>query len=239
MRKLRMGLLLLLTVAAIAGIAYVYSFQVTSFTVKGNANFTAEQIITSIYPEGQPPHSMTVVLNRLLKKQRPVPFLDYYEVHLTDRTHAEIEVWEMEIIGCLDYAGSYLYFSKNGALLLQKQKKDDMIPVYEGIVPKYIARYQTIETDRPEIFERINQLAVLFRQYELQIERIHIGHDNHVTLFFNDVKVQLGSDAYIEEKLAELCGMYEQLKDLQGTLNLSTYDPDLEKQEFHFKQQAK
>ncbi len=233
---IRKILLLLLITGAIAGTAYLYSFQIQSFTVKGNERFTGEEIVTGVFPGDKPPHTIVVWLRSLLHREQNVPFLDHYEVSLHGMREAVITVRELEIIGCLDYAGTYLYFSKTGALLKQQLEKEDDIPLYTGILPKTVIKYHQIETDRAGIFQTINQLAQLLKQYNLPIEQVHIDLDNQVTLYFADVTVKLGGEAYIEEKITELYGMYENLAEMSGTLDLSTYDPDADRQEFHFKQ---
>ena len=227
---------MLLLLGALAGSAYLYSFQIQTFTVNGNAQFTAEEIVSGVFPNAHPPHTVVVWLRSLLHRKQPVPFLDHYEITLTGMREAEISVGELEIIGCMDYAGTYLYFSKTGALLKQQQEKEEGIPLYTGILPKTVIRYREITTDRAGIFQTINQLAQLLKQYDLPIERVHIDLDGQVTLYFGEVVVQLGNTAYIEEKITELYGMYGNLAEMSGVLDLSTYDPEADRQEFHFKQ---
>lgn len=237
-KRIRRVLLPLLLAAAFGCILYLCSIQITSFTVTGNEAFSAEEIVTGIFPEDKPPGTVMVFLKSFLKRQVKVPFLESYKISFQDWHSITIEVQEQQIVGCLDYGGRYLYFSKTGALLKQKAEKDDDIPVYIGILPKTVIKYQQIETDREGIFEKINQIAQLLRQYDLQIERISIALDDTITMYIDQVTVVLGDFTFMEEKVAELCSMYEQLKELDGTLYLDTYNPDLDKQEFHFKKSS-
>lgn len=237
-KRIRRIFLPLLLAAAAGCILYLYSIQITSYTVSGNEEFSAQEIITGIFPGEKPPGTVEVFCKGLFGKENQVPFLESYEITFQDWSTVTIEVKEHQIAGCLDYAGRYLYFSKTGALLKQSEEKKDYIPVYLGILPTTIQKYQQIETDREGIFEKINQIAQLLGQYDLQIEQVAIDLNDEVTLYFGNVKVVLGGFTCIEEKVAELYGMYEKLKDMNGTLYLDTYNPDLDNQEFRFKKNS-
>lgn len=237
-KRIRSILLPLLLAVAAGCILYLYSIQITSYTVSGNEEFSAQEIITGIFPGEKPPGTVEVFLKGLFGRQTEVPFLESYEITFQDWNTVTIEVQEHQIVGCLDYAGRYLYFSRTGALLKQTEEKKENIPVYLGILPKTIQKYRQIETDREDIFIKINQIAQLLKQYDLQIERVGIALDDQITMYFGNVKVELGDFTCIEEKVSELYGMYEQLKSMDGTLYLDTYNPDLDNQEFHFKKNS-
>lgn len=237
-RRMRSILLPLLLAAAAGCILYLYSIQITSYTVSGNEEFSAQEIITGIFPGEKPPGTVEVFLKSVFGKQTEVPFLEAYEIIFQDWNTITITVREQQIVGCLDYGGRYLYFSKTGTLLKQTEEKKDYIPIYLGVLPKTIQKYRQIETDREGIFEKINQMSQLLKQYDLQIERVGISLNDEITLYFGNVKAALGDFTCIEEKVAQLYGMYEQLKDMDGTLYLDTYNPDLENQEFHFKKNS-
>ncbi len=237
-RRIRSILLSLFLAAAAGCILYLYSIQITSYTVSGNEEFSAQEIITGIFPGEKPPGAAEVFLKELFGRQTEVPFLVSYEITFQDWNTVTIEVQEHQIVGCLDYAGQYLYFSKTGALLKQTEEPKENIPVYIGVLPKTIQKYRQIETDREDIFVKINQTAQLLKQYDMVIERVKISLDDEVTMYFGNVKAELGDFTCIEEKVSELYGMYEQLKSMDGTLYLDTYNPDLDNQEFHFKKNS-
>ncbi len=237
-KRIRSILLSLFLTAAAGCIIYLYSIQITSYTVTGNEAFRAQEIITSMFPGEKPPGTVEVFLKNLLGRQTEVPFLASYDISFQDWNTVTITVKEHQIVGCLDYAGMYLYFSKTGALLKQSQEKPEDIPVYIGILPKTVQKYHQIETNREGIFAKINQIAQLLKQYELKIERVGISLYDEVTLYFGKVKVEMGDFTCIEEKTAELYSMYSRLKDMDGTLYLDTYNPDLDNQEFRFKKNS-
>lgn len=237
-KRIRSILLPLILTAAAGCILYLYSIQITSYTVTGNEAFSAQEIITSMFPGEKPPGTVEVFFKKLLGRQTEVPFLASYDITFQDWNTITITVQEHQIVGCLDYAGMYLYFSKTGALLKQSQEKSEDIPVYTGILPKTVQKYQQIETDRGDIFTKINQIAQMLKQYDLQIERVGISLNDEITLYFGNIKVEMGDFTCIEEKTAELYSMYEQLKDMDGTLYLDTYNPDLDNQEFRFKKNS-
>jgi cell division protein FtsQ len=102
--------------------------------------------------------------------------------------------------------------------------KYEGVPEIEGLEFKSIVLNSKLEIDNLSIFSDILDLTQAFDKYQLGIEKIYFDSSYDVTLYMDDVKVELGSVEDCTEKLFALKQMENSLKGMKGTLYLSDYN---------------
>ena len=74
------------------------------------------------------------------------------------------------------------------------------------------------------VFGNILDLTQAFDKYQLGIDKIYFDSSYNVTLYMDDVKIELGSVEDCTEKLFVLKQMEDSLEGMNGTLYLSEYN---------------
>jgi len=75
------------------------------------------------------------------------------------------------------------------------------------------------------MFNEIILLARLLKEYNISADRLVYDEKQHVLMYMDTVRVNLGSEENMEGKIAELHDMQSGLEGLRGELHLENYDP--------------
>lgn len=226
--KLIIAAVLIVQLFALAGGVWLFArnTQVENITIEGNSHYTDEELLKLIFPEETDRRTINVWLSEYKGDHWDIPFVSRYEITLTDLHTAEIMVYEKNIIACLEYMGSIMYFDKDGIVVESEDTNSEGVPEVTGIEFSQIVMHQPIAVGNDEIFTAILNLTQLLALYELDVDRVYYNDDLNARLYMDGLKVELGSSQYMDEKILELKAMLPQLEGRAGTLYLDSYDPD-------------
>lgn len=235
--KIIVAAVLTVLIAALGAGVYLFvgNTRLESVTVEGNSRYSDEELLKLIFPTEKDRRTAKVWLDEYRGEHREIPFVSRYEITLTGLHTAEIMVYEKNIVACLDYMGSIMYFDKDGIVVETGDTNTEGVPVITGIVFSQIVMHQPIVTENREIFSAVLHLTQLLSLYELDVERVYY-HDNlEARLYMGGLRVELGGSQYMDEKILELKSMLPQLEGQSGTLYLNSYHPDAVKPHYRFK----
>ena len=98
------------------------------------------------------------------------------------------------------------------------------IPRITGFKFDYIVLDETLPVGDEKIFHLILDLTQALAKYEVGVDRIYISENQEVTLYMEQVVVELGKNTDMVEKIQSLADMMPNLSGLSGTLNMKEYD---------------
>ena len=75
-----------------------------------------------------------------------------------------------------------------------------------------------------DMLEDMLEIALILEESEVQAEKIGLAEDGRYMLTMGNVRVQLGRNIYMSEKISELKGLLPELEGLSGVLHLEEYD---------------
>ena len=215
--------------ALMAGIciaAQVPSYACTGITLKSADGATiaartiewAESIMNSLY---------VVVKHRFLSKG-DVPFVDTMEVTLEDPHTLRVSVYEKGILGCfyIDTIGQYAYFDKDGFVVETSTEEIPEVPKITGITCEEVVLYEQLPLEEAGVLGNLLSLTQTLKKYDLLPQEIHYDKNLEPTLTYYDIKVVVGSDDYLTQKVVRMSAILPQLSGLIGTLHLETWTPD-------------
>ena len=227
-KKLIVSAVLILLLFGFVFGAYLFSQNtwVETITVEGNEHYSDAEILELIFPEPYDRLTVNVWLSEQKGEHREIPFVSRYELTLTDLHTAEIMVYEKNIIACLEYMGSIMYFDKDGIVVESEDENNEDVPEITGVEFSRIVMYQPIAVKNQEIFTAILNLTQLLALYELEVDRVYYNDALEARLYMDGLKVELGGTRYMDEKIMELKSMLPSLDGRRGTLYLDSFDPD-------------
>lgn len=235
--KLIIAAVLIVLLFALAGGVWMFAknTRVDNITIEGSSHYTDEELLKLIFPEESDRRTLNVWLSEHNGEHYDIPFISRYEITLIDLHTAEIMVYEKNIIACLEYMGSIMYFDKDGIVVESEETNSEGVPEITGIEFSQIVMYQPIAVGNEEIFTAILNLTQLLALYELDVDRVYYNDDLNARLYMDGLRVELGSSQYMDEKVLELKAMLSQLEGRSGTLYLDNYDPDNTNPHYRFR----
>ncbi len=80
--------------------------------------------------------------------------------------------------------------------------------------------------ENESIFARILDITQSLGKYELKADRLFFDREYKVTLYFQDVRVQIGDSSSIDEKFSRLKSILPELEGKSGVLQMENFTTD-------------
>lgn len=215
-----MGLVLLLWVG---GVILYHSFEITAVEVEGNVHYTDEQIEEIVTRNGSVRNSILLSLQYRNKSITDVPFVERMDVSVKDRHTVCVNVYEKALAGYVKYLGTYVYFDKDGIVVENSSVITRGIPEVTGLKFNHVILHEPLPVENEDIFQKILNMTNLLNKYEIEATKIYFDSMESMTLYFNDVRVIIGDEAQLDEKIMRLSNILPSLEGKSGVLHMETY----------------
>lgn len=209
---------------AAAFLIIVTRFSVTDVRVEGNEHYTDEQIRDMVLPEGMLNNSLYLAVMYQSKEIKDVPFIEMMDVEIVSNHVIRIHVYEKALAGCVNYLGNYMYFDREGIVVETSDRLTDGVPQIKGLTFDHVVMHEKLPVEDSSIFSEILNITQLLAKYELKADKIFFGAEKDVTLYFGNVRVYLGGDEKINEKMMQLVPILPYLEGKSGVLNMENFD---------------
>lgn len=217
-----------LLLAVSAGLLYyvVTTYSVTTVYVEGNVHYTDEEIMEKIMT-GRLGHN-SIYLNFKYRNQEieDIPFVSAIEVKIVAPDTVSIRVYEKSFAGFVTYLGRYMYFDRDGTIVESSEMKTTGVPEVTGLKFDHVVMYEKLPVENAEIFARILDITQSLDKYELQADKLFFDREYKVTLYFEEVRVQIGDNSNIDEKFSRLKSILPELTGRKGVLQMENFTGD-------------
>lgn len=211
----------------ICGIAGVFAMQRISeknIIIEGNEKYTKEEMISFIFRSDWDRNPFVLYYKTKFCKQKVIPFVDEYDVKITSLNSVKITIYEKKIIGYVNYMGSNMYFDKDGTIVESSTEVIEGIPKITGLNFDSIILYETLPVGSDKVFRLILDTTQILQKYRIVVDKIYISDNKEVTLYIEQIKVELGTGEDMNDKIRSLNDMLPNLQGLSGTLDIKKYN---------------
>ncbi|MDD3239564.1 MAG: cell division protein FtsQ/DivIB [Lachnospira sp.] len=207
----------LLTIMAVI----YYVFRVETIEYVGNKHYTAEQMDDKLFHGNQP----NALLYRLFGvNDDSIPFIQKVDIEVDWPNKMYITVYEKPIVGYINYMGCNMFFDKDGVVVESSTEEYENVPEILGLKFKSIVLDSKLDVGNDAVFSQILDLTQSFNKYELNVDKVYFNASYEMTLYMGDVKILLGNDKNLTDKLFELKQMSSKFEGMKGTLHLEDYN---------------
>ena len=217
-------------------ILLLFSTRVNKITVLGNKQYTEKELTKMILTKELDYNSFYAFIKDKIRPHKTIPFVAKYELHWKDPFALEIIVYEKNMVGYVEYMSSNLYFDGDGIVVESTKKKIPGIPRITGLKFSKVSLYKALPVENKAIFQDILNLGAVLRLEEIDCDHIEYSSSYTATLYIGDIKVLIGDNEDMEQKLMSLKDILPALKGRKGTLDLSSYQGRKEKEAYVFKE---
>ena len=225
--------LLLLAIVLAAGYEYIIrNYTVTTVYVEGNVHYTNEEIMEMVMGGRFGHNSLFLSLKYKDRGIEDIPFIQAMDVTIEAKDTIRITVYEKALAGYVSYLGQYVYFDKDGIVVETSTEQTSGIPQVTGLKFDHVILHEPLPVDRPEVFDEVLNITQQLEKYSMTADRIYFDSEYRVTLIFDEAKVSLGDDGYIDEKIMKLQYILPSLIGEKGTLDMREYSEDMKSYTF-------
>lgn len=100
------------------------------------------------------------------------------------------------------------------------------VPRIEGLGVTEASVGQKLGVADDSVFTQILSLTKLIDKFDIQPDYVEFDSEMNMTLHYGDIRVNLGSDEYLEEKMTRTAAILPQLGGMSGELHLENYSKD-------------
>lgn len=233
-RKIFLAVTFFLLLAALAGTGYyvLTEYKVTELQVEGNIHYSREEIAEMVLPGGIRNNSLYLKLWYRNREMKDIPFVETMDVEILSHHKIKVTVYEKALAGCFEYLGNYMYFDKDGVVVETSAQTTVGVPQIKGLTFDHVVLHEPLPVENEDIFSEILKVTQLLDKYQLQADQIFFSTTGEVTLYFGKVRVNMGGEANVDEKVMQLREILPNLEGQSGILHMETYTAETTKVTF-------
>lgn len=217
------GLLVLL----LAGIIFFFTYyQVDEVQVMGSSHYSEKQIRKMVLRGPLASNSVLAPLLYTKQNTKDVPFIEGYTVTRLNRHTICVSVKEKDIVGCIPYLDSYIYFDRNGIFVEGSQTRDETVPYFDGIQVNKIVMDEKLDIKGDTVLNTAVALSTIFQKNDMIPDHIQFDSSYSISLIYGDITVQLGKDENLEEKMNRVIAIMPKIQGKKGILHMESVSTD-------------
>ncbi len=210
----------LIAVLLLAGVIFFFTYyQVDEVQVMGSSHYSEKQIKKMVLRGPMASNSVLAPLIYTKKSTKDVPFVEGYTVTRLNRHTVCVSVKEKDIVGCIPYLDSYIYFDRNGTFIESSTERNEKIPFFDGIKVKHVVYNEELPIKDKMVMNTAVALSTIFQKNDKIPDHIEFSDDGQISLLYGDITVKLGKDEYLEDKMTRVLAILPLISDKKGILH--------------------
>ncbi len=216
------------TIIVVLAAVYIFVFHLKKVTYTGNSYYTESSLNEMLLSDKMSGNSLFVFFKYNFFYKPDYPYLEKVRVKMLGPSHLQIDVTEKVVIGCVDYMGTYMYFDHTGTVIDSSLMLFEGTPVITGPEFEEVVMGEKIPVKDEAVFKRILEISELLAKNNLRPNSVNFDNDGNITLHFEQVRVELGTDRNIKLKISDLPEMLPSIEGKAGVLRMENYSPESE-----------
>ena len=210
----------LIVVLLLAGVIFFFTYyQVDEVQVMGSSHYSEKQIKKMVLRGPMASNSILAPIIYTKKNTKDVPFVEGYTVTRLNRHTICVSVKEKDIVGCIPYLDSYIYFDRNGTFIESSTERNEKIPFFDGIKVKHVIYNEELPIKDKTVMNTAVALSTIFQKNDKIPDHIEFSDDGQISLLYGDITVKLGKDEYLEDKMTRVLAILPLISDKKGILH--------------------
>ena len=210
----------LIAVLLLAGVIFFFTYyQVDEVQVMGSSHYSEKQIKKMVLRGPMASNSILAPIIYTKKNTKDVPFVEGYTVTRLNRHTICVSVKEKDIVGCIPYLDSYIYFDRNGTFIESSTERNEKIPFFDGIKVKHVIYNEELPIKDKMVMNTAVALSTIFQKNDKIPDHIEFSDDGQISLLYGDITVKLGKDEYLEDKMTRVLAILPLISDKKGILH--------------------
>lgn len=219
---------ILFGILLLAGSIMIGIFTVNTVEVEGNEHYTKDEIKELIIDTKYTHNTLYLFWKYKYTDTKEIPFIDTVEVEILTPGKVKIRVYEKNIVGYIKYLENYMYFDKDGIVVESSTEILQDVPFITGLNFDHIILHERLPVEEPSIFKTILALTQSIKKSDIVPDKIFFDKDTNIILYYEKVRVLLGDNSNLEEKIVRLQYLLPDLTGLSGSLHMENFNKDTE-----------
>lgn len=206
--------------AVLVGIIFFFSFfHVSKVEVMENEHYTKDEIQEMVLTGAFSSNSILAPLTCSRENVQDIPYVEGYSVARSGRNSIVISVRNKNIVGCIPYLDSYIYFDRTGTFVESARSREASVPYFDGIQVSRAVMNEKLPI-KDTVLNTAVALSTFFAKNDMIPDHIQFDEDYSISLLYGDITVRLGKDKYLEDKMSRATAILPQIAGEKGVLHM-------------------
>lgn len=210
-------------VLILAGVIFFFTyFRVEYVEVMDSSYYTEAEVKEMALRGPMAGNSVLAPMLYTTEEVGDIAFVEGFTVTQINRNTICVSVKEKQIVGCIPYLDSYIYFDREGYFIESSKIRDEAIPFFDGIQVNQVVKDAKLPIKGSTVLNTAVALATIFEKNQTVPDHIQFDDNYHINLIYGDIIVQLGEDELLEDKMSRAIAILPTLMGKKGILHLET-----------------
>lgn len=226
-KRIILAILIFILLLLIAAIIVVKVFTVEKVNVEGNELYDRTLIEETVLNDEYSWNSLYVLLKYTFTDTEELPFIDTMEISLKDPHTLNIKVYEKGMLGYLYISsiGENAYFDKDGIVVETSTRIIEDVPLVKGLDCDEVVLYDKLPIESKQL-KQLLTLTQTLKRNGLIPDTISYTFDGKPVIYYENIRIQLGSMENLTQKVACITGILPKLEGMAGTLHLENWSEE-------------
>ncbi len=199
-------------------------FRIKTFTVVGNERYSADKIEYDLCDDFRSGNTLWFSWKyRTAASDPKAPYLNTIQAKIISPSEVRVIVQEKRLIGCVQYNGQYVSFDSDGIVLEIGDEAPEETVLVTGVTMDEPVLYQKLPVSNTAQMRTMLSICRLLGDSGLEPDAVDFDENGNITVTIGTVRVELGQDEYLEEKVSNLVTIYPKVASQTGTLNMTAF----------------
>ena len=204
----------------LAAVVFFFTFfHVKTVEVMGSDHYSEDQLKEKILKGTLTTNSILAPMFYAKDAAESLPYIESFNVRRSGRNKLIITVKEKNVVGCIPYLDSYIYFDRSGYFVEGSKIRDTKVAFFDGIQVKKVIMEEKLPI-KETILNTAVALSTIFAKNDMVPDHIIFDDNYEISLLYGDITVQLGKDQYLEDKMTRAIAILPELSGQKGILHM-------------------
>lgn len=213
----------------------IVSLRISEVKILGNKQYSEKEIKAMLFQDEWDEKSAYAFFKEKFRPHKNLPFIERYEMRWKNPWSVEVIIYEKNMVGYVQYMSSNFYFDGDGVVVESTKKKAPGIPEVKGLKFSSVSLYKALPVENKGVFQDILNLSASLQQEKISCDYIEYSGIQAI-IHVGDIRVLLGGNEDMEQKVMSLKDILPALSGRKGTLDLSEFKGRKEKEAYIFRE---
>lgn len=212
-----------------------FNVRIKNVEVIGSEKQDGERVSEAIFKNENDRISILFFIKDLMGLKKEVHYVDTYKVEWKSPVSIRVIVEEKPFIGFVKKDIINVYFDRDGIVSEMNEKRVKDVTEIRGINFGTFVKGEVLEAPDKRLFSSILDIINSLRNVGYIVSLIEVDRDDIISLYLGKIKVDIGNIEYMDVKIGRIIDIYPKIKDMSGTLDLSTARENMNDEQYIFK----
>lgn len=226
---------IIFVVVIVVAFTALFNVRIKNIKIVGNDKVSDSVIASQLFENEIDRISAVFFFKNKFKKRKNISRINSYEIEWQSPVSVVVHVKENKAVAFVRRDLYNLYFDRDGIINEVSTEKKDNATEVTGVDFRNYEEGEKIEMSNKKLFNAILNISDFLSESDLKVSLLEVKKDDSIYLYIDNIIVNMGDLKNIEVKLQRLVDIYPEIKDLSGTLDLSTAKENMLDEQYIFK----